>query len=161
MRSMAEVFAKIMFWAENCIYMCLFVVYEMFLVPIIYFRVFVNITRLANFRTLVRIIPFYLIFGMLALVFFAIQDIFHFIRILCDYQEDEDYEKAYENKKFNVGKILIFNELIEVMTNIKDISQIKNKDPDGFNRILAANQKEKEMFVDQAKQKLDDDDMIE
>jgi uncharacterized membrane protein len=88
MKSVSELFAKLMFWAENFFYIMTFVGYELMLIPFIFVRVIYNLMRLASLLNFLRILFVWLIFGSMALVFFALKDTFYFIRILCDYQEE-------------------------------------------------------------------------
>ena len=40
MRKVGELYSKTMFWAENLVYITLFIIYDMLLVPLVYIKMF-------------------------------------------------------------------------------------------------------------------------
>jgi hypothetical protein len=90
MKKAAECFSKFVFWVENSAYIVCFFFYELFLCPYIYFKVFVNIMILSNFLRLVPLMLFWMVVGPFVLLFSIGKDLFFFIKILCDYQDEED-----------------------------------------------------------------------
>lgn len=56
------------------------------------------------------------------------KDLFYYIKILCDYQEEEQQFKEKEEEDFKQDKIVIFNELIDVMRSIMHIFKKRKED---------------------------------
>ena len=100
MKSGSEVFAKFIFWFENAFYIFLFVLYEFILCPLIFLRVFYNIARLSTFLTFLPLLLFWLVIGPFYLLYIIFRDVFYFVKILCDYHEEEDNLKEREEEDF-------------------------------------------------------------
>ncbi len=43
---------------------------------------------------------------------------FFFMRVLCNYQDQSDNKKAKEDEEFKQDKIVIYNEIIDVMRSV-------------------------------------------
>jgi hypothetical protein len=125
MKSAASAFAKLIFWVENSFFLFLFVIYELLLCPILFLRVIYNIVILSSFLTLIPLILFWIIIGPLYLVANIFVDVFYLIKILCDYQEEEDMFKEKEEEDFKQDKIVIYNEVIDVMKSVLHLFQKK------------------------------------
>lgn len=63
-------------------------------------------------------LSFWFVSGLVYLIFAVFKDTFYFIKILCDTQEDEDLFKEKEEEDFKQDKIVIYNEVIDVMKSI-------------------------------------------
>lgn len=100
MKKAAELFAKAMFWIENFFYIVIFFMYEFCLVPYLYIKMFSNIVKLSNASLMLPLILLWSLFGFLYLFLMIFKDMFYFLKILCDYQEDEDKFKEKEEEDF-------------------------------------------------------------
>jgi hypothetical protein len=100
MKQASEIYAKFIFWFENSFYIFGFLIYELILCPVIFVRVLYNIFRLSRILTLLPLILFWFIIGPLYLLFSIFRDVFYFIKILCDYHEEEDNLKEKEEEDF-------------------------------------------------------------
>lgn len=98
MRRGAECFSKFMFWAENFFYIIFFTFYEFVLCPVIFLRVIYNIFRLSTWWFFVPMFLFWVIVGPIYLIAMIFKDLFYFIKILCDYHDDE-YMKNERNEE--------------------------------------------------------------
>jgi hypothetical protein len=101
MKRTAEMFSKLVFWAENIFYIFCILAYELFLVPLIYFRVLYNIIRAASFWNMIALFLLWVPFGIFYLIYGVGTDLFYFIKILCDYKDEDDIkiEKESEDQK--------------------------------------------------------------
>ena len=90
MKKTGDLFAKFIFWLENMLYLLVFFLYELVLIPFIFFRVIYNILRMADVVSLVPLLFIWLGVGPLFLFFGVFKDMFLFVKILCDYQDEED-----------------------------------------------------------------------
>lgn len=96
----ADVFSKMMFWTENTIYLSFMLLYEIALVPIIFFRVCYNIVKLASFFNMVLLLVLWSITGILFLLFGVCKDIFFYLKILCDYKVEDDLNEEKEEEDY-------------------------------------------------------------
>lgn len=90
MKKAAECFSKFMFWLENAVYLMVFMLYEVMLFPLIYFKVALTIIFLSSWARLLPMLFFWLFIGPLVLVFQLAKDTFFYVKILCDYMDEED-----------------------------------------------------------------------
>ena len=118
MRNAAEVFSKFIFWLENIIYIFLFLSYELMLVPFIFLRVIFNIVKLASFLNMILLTFLWIIIGLFYLLYGVFKDMFFFAKILCDYKDEEDQRLEKEEEDSKQDKIVIYNEVLDVMRSI-------------------------------------------
>lgn len=118
MKKAAECFSKFMFWLENAAYMMVFMSYEAMLFPLIYFKVALTIIFLTNWARLAPMLLFWLVIGPLVLVMQLARDTFYFVKILCDYMDEEDQYREKEEEDFRQDKIVIYNEVLDVMRSV-------------------------------------------
>lgn len=90
MKKAADTFSKFIFWVENSLYLVAFLSYELLLCPYIYIKIFINIFRLSTFKWFWINFFFWLFAGIFMLLFAVAKDTFYFIKILCDYRDEED-----------------------------------------------------------------------
>jgi hypothetical protein len=90
MKKGAECFSRIMFWMENMFYIVYFIFSEVILFPLIYFKVMITVGYLADWKRLLPLTVFWIVFGPFVLLYSLAKDLFFYLKILCDYQEDED-----------------------------------------------------------------------
>lgn len=100
MKKAAECFSKFIFWMENVVYIFSFLMYELVLCPVIYFKVFVNILVLSGILKIVPLLFFWLFVGPFVLLYAICKDLFFYVKILCDYQDEEDQFKEKEEEDF-------------------------------------------------------------
>ena len=86
MRSMANLFSKIVFWLENMVYIVLYAVYELVLVPFIFLKVVGNVFRVAGFFSLLPLLIIWCLYGPFVLIIGVFKDFYFFIKTLCNYQ---------------------------------------------------------------------------
>ena len=125
MKKAAECFSKFMFWLENAAYLMVFMAYEAVLFPLIYFKVTLTIVFLSSWSRLFPMLSFWLVIGPLVIVFQLTKDTFFFIKILCDYMDEEDQYREKEEEDFRQDKIVIYNEVLDVMRSIAHIFRKK------------------------------------
>lgn len=68
--------------------------------PLIIIKVIINIWRLASFFNKFFLTFFWLLTSPFYLLFGIVKDMFYLIKILCDYQEEEDSFKQKEEDDF-------------------------------------------------------------
>jgi hypothetical protein len=52
MKTGSQLISKMVFWFENFFYVMVFIIYEMLLTPVVYFKVAINIVRMCEFKRL-------------------------------------------------------------------------------------------------------------
>jgi CBS domain containing-hemolysin-like protein len=100
MKKGAECFSRLMFWMENSIYIFYFILSEVILFPLIYFKVMITVGYLADWKRLIPLIVFWVVFGPFVCVFNLAKDLFFYLKILCDYQDEEEHFKEKEEEDF-------------------------------------------------------------
>ena len=134
MKQAADGFSKFMFWFENTIYIMGFIVFEVLLFPLIYIKVGVNVVYLSSWFRLLPLILFWILVGPFVLIYSLSKDLFFYIKILCDYQDDEDQFKEKEEEDFRQDKIVIYNEVMDVMHSILHIYKRKILEAKGLHQ---------------------------
>jgi hypothetical protein len=128
MKSAAAVYSKFIFWFENCGFIIAFFLCEMCLLPLIYFRVLFNVFALSSWAMMIPLTFFWLIIGPFYLIVAIFKDVFYFVKIMCDYQEEEDTLKEKEEEDFKQDKIVIYNEIIDVMRSVMHLFKKKKEE---------------------------------
>lgn len=100
MRKAAECFSKFMFWVENTVYIIGFLIYEFLMFPIVYFKIFLSLFFMAGITKFIPFSLFWLFIGPFIIMGFIAKDMFFYIKILCDYQDEEDQFKEKEEEDF-------------------------------------------------------------
>jgi len=85
----SELFSKTIFWLENIIYILAQLLYELLLVPYIYFRHIFNIIKAAKLLNALWLITIWLVIGLFFLLYCVFKDMYFYLKILCDYKEDD------------------------------------------------------------------------
>ena len=98
MKRMSDIFSKFIFWLENIVYILVFLIYEVSLVPFIYVKVSINIIRLATFFNMLFLLSLWILFGILFLIYGVFKDMFFFFKTLCDYKDEDDQYKEKEEE---------------------------------------------------------------
>ena len=80
---MARCYCHLVYWSENIVYIVLFFIYELLLVPVIFVRVLYNIMRLAGIFSMIPLIVIWLFISPVVLVMGVCKDFTNFIKILC------------------------------------------------------------------------------
>jgi hypothetical protein len=114
-----------MFWFENIFYIMTFIFNEVILFPLIYVKVALNVVYQASWLRLLPLLLFWTLLGPFVLLYSLGKDLFFYIKILCDYQDEEDQFKEKEEEDFKQDKIVIYNEVMDVMQSIKHIYKRK------------------------------------
>mmetsp|Transcript_45393 Transcript_45393/g.33176 ORF Transcript_45393/g.33176 Transcript_45393/m.33176 type:complete len:312 (+) Transcript_45393:2391-3326(+) len=134
MKKAAAVFSKFIFWFENSLFIFLFFLYELVLCPLIYLRVVYNVAKLSTFLSFLPLELFWLLIGPFYLVYVIFRDIFYLVKILCDYQQEEDNLKEKEEEDFKQDKIVIYNEVIDVMRSIMHLFLKRRQEQKSFKK---------------------------
>ena len=64
--------------------------YEVFLIPLIYFKMIYHIIKHTHTVNMVIYMAIWIPLGLLILVLCVIKDMFYFIKILCDFKDEND-----------------------------------------------------------------------
>jgi len=125
MKKASRVFAKTVFWGENIFFFLFFLAYEFVLVPFIFFRIIYNIMRLASFFRMLYLVLVWLCVGPIILFMGVLKDTFYFLKILMNYQEKDQVKREKEEADFKQDKIVIYNEMVDVLRSILHIFKKK------------------------------------
>lgn len=155
MKKAADVFSKLIFWSENILYLMVFLSYELVLCPFIYFKLMIIVLRFSRWKQILQNMIIWMFGGMFILLGYVAKDLFYYIKILCDYQEEEEQFKEREEEDFKQDRIVIFNEVIDVMQSIIHIFK-KRKEEAKRKRLLLNSQ-----VSNTIKAMLDEDDSNE
>lgn len=118
MKKWAFRYSMIVFWVENIYFIIEFFISEMLLVPYNYLRILFQTLKLSGFKDFYLVI-FWMLFGFFYLLFYGVtMDIYYFIKILRNYQLDDDLKTQMEDEDEANDKIIIYNEMIYVMKSI-------------------------------------------
>jgi len=121
MLRMSSGYQKFIYWVENFFFSIAFLFYEFLFLPFIYLKVFYNVIKLSSWDNLMIVFFIWLIAGPFFLLFNIVVDFYNFMKILCDMDEDEEMVKEREREDFKQDKIVIYNEMIDVMKGIRHI----------------------------------------
>jgi hypothetical protein len=118
MKKYSYLFSKINFWFENIFFILDQLLYEMMLVPVIFVKIFGNVVKLAEPLQMIQLLVGWIIGGWIYLIYGVAQDMYYFVNILREYKMDEDQalQDAAEEEKSD--KIIIYNEIIDVLRSI-------------------------------------------
>ena len=137
MNTASQLFSYCIFWLENVVYYIpKMILTEILLIPFIYLRTVFNIIKVEEFWNGVGFSSLWLLIGMPYMVFTAAEDIYYYLQVLRNYREKE-FDKDEENEDILQDKIVIYNELIDVITGIMNIFK-KNKKKLAYNEHIEA-----------------------
>ena len=93
--------------------------------PFIFLRVLFSIITLAELVDALYLVVIWVTVGPFYLLWSVFEDIYYFLKILCDYKTEDDITvmKAAEDDKQD--RIVIYNEIINVLKSLLLIFQIK------------------------------------
>lgn len=100
MKKAAECFSKFMFWIENVFYLLYFMLQEMLLFPLIFVKVAATVVILSVWYRMIPLLCFWLAAGPFIMTYQLGKDTFFYIKILCDYMDEEDQFKEKEEEDF-------------------------------------------------------------
>jgi hypothetical protein len=89
-----------MYWVENVFYIFYFILSEVILFPLIYIKTIITVGFIAEWWRIIPLIIFWMIIGPFVLVFDLGRDLFYYLKLLCDYHDDEDQFKEKEEEDF-------------------------------------------------------------
>ena len=116
-------YSMVVFWVENIYFIIQFFLNELFLVPYNYLRIAFQTLKLADHRD-IYLFFIWVIFGFFYLLFYGVTlDMYYFIKVLKNYQLEDDLKTQMEEDDIENDKIVIFNEMIYVMKSILFIFQ--------------------------------------
>jgi hypothetical protein len=90
MQGTAKVFAKVVFWLENIFYIGHMLLVHILLMIFCYFKLMVNIGRVATPLTKVPCVLTWIILGPGYMIYAMFKDMFYYFSILCDSKEDDN-----------------------------------------------------------------------
>jgi hypothetical protein len=101
MRTFAEVFGKFVFWFENMFALINFLIYELVLMILVYFKQTYTVVVQVSGWNRVWLFVFWTLFGLFCLFICLIQDIILLFKLLCDPKDEDDIigEKRREDAK--------------------------------------------------------------
>eukprot|EP00347_Sterkiella_histriomuscorum_P019128 403342842 len=149
MKKTGKIFSKLMYWVENVPYLGSFLLYECVLAPIIFIKILINIMLQSTGKTIVPWTSFWLVFGIPIIVILGVGlDTFTYLRVLCSYHE-EHTERVKEEEDYKHDKIIIYNEIIDVMRTIlylykKGLKDKRNRNRDHTQEFLEAYYKQED-----------------
>jgi hypothetical protein len=118
MKQAAVAFSKMMFWLENMVYIIIFIFSEVVLFPVVYIKLAIQITIQSTFLSLIPMLALWILSGPLVLIYHLGHDVFYLIKLLCDYMDEHDEYKEKEETDFRHDKIVIYNEVLEIMRTV-------------------------------------------
>lgn len=125
-------YSIINFWAENIfVYIPGQFLYELWLIPQIYIKIAFNIVKLADPFQKVYLIIFWLIYGPFYLMYGVFFDIYYYVQILRDYKIAEDPIEIEDKEREKNDKIVIYNEIKDVIQSIYYIFLMKMQESTG------------------------------
>ncbi len=92
MKRSAEMFSKFIFWFENMFFLVAMFVYLSLHVPLLYLRMIFNIIRYWDILNILWLLAFWIIIGPLFLTFAVFKDLFQYMKVMCDYKDEDDLE---------------------------------------------------------------------
>lgn len=114
----AELFSKLMFWLDNLVIVLIFIIYSILLIPLIFLRMLYNLFRSMKIYLFVPFAIFWIIFGLLFLPLYVCRDVTYLFKILCNYSDQEDNSNDKVKEEARQDRIVIYNEVIDVMKAI-------------------------------------------
>lgn len=137
LRNCAPTFSKFVFWLENVPYIFAFLVYECALAPVAYFKQLVSFVFKATWRNFLVIVPLWIVCGPLVIaVVGVLGDLVMFLRVLADYKEQEEEERQRVEDEFKKDKVILYNELMDVMRAIMHIYKKREEEEKGRRKKL-------------------------
>jgi hypothetical protein len=79
-----------MYWLENFGLLIGFFIFELCLTPVLFFKINKNILFYASWKQKFPLELMWIVIGIPFLFFAVFKDTFFLIKILCDYQDEED-----------------------------------------------------------------------
>ena len=115
----SAIFSKLNFWFENIYYITEQLLYELMLVPYIYIR---NMSFIATLSGLsfncLKLLLFWIPCGLFFLLYNVFMDIINFINVLRSLKLDAGKKEELQAEYVKMDKIVLYNELIDVMKSI-------------------------------------------
>jgi hypothetical protein len=145
MRSVGDCFSKFMYWLENIPFLFVFIFYELALVPLAFFKQLLSISLKSSWKNFFYLIPFWVIFGLpICLLIGVFGDISNFMSVLCDYRMKDEEERQKAEDDHSKDRIVLYNELIDVMRAIMHIYRKKEDEDKGKRKKLLESLKKKQ-----------------
>lgn len=120
-------FSLLIFWIENLYYIFEKLLYELILVPFVFFRTIFNVIKVANFFNGIYIITLWIFLGLFYLIYCVGQDMFYFIKLLTKLNEDDPVYLARIAEERRQDEIVIFSEVIDTMNTLFNLFKYKHK----------------------------------
>lgn len=87
MRKASKAFSYAMYWAENVIFVIIFLLYEICCIPAVYFKTFLNIvTCSVGLFTIMFQLAYWLFSGLFFSFFLVLRDVYYLVKILSMHQ---------------------------------------------------------------------------
>jgi hypothetical protein len=128
MKKVSLFFSKVMFWFENVFFIIGMMCYEIMLIPYTYLKIGVNIMGFANLEYVAKYLPFWIVVGPFLLIVAASVDMYYFLKILLNYQENFKLKNIDNAQQLLINdKLIIYNEVIDVMKAILNMFTTRRK----------------------------------
>lgn len=127
MLRMSQTINKIIFWLENIYYILVMLFREMVLGPFVFARTVFNILKAASIINAARLILIWIFTGPPFLVYCCLNDMYFFLKILCDYREDDDAREIKKEEDLLQDKIVIYNEVIDTLRAIMNTMKYQKR----------------------------------
>jgi hypothetical protein len=145
MKGTGASFSRFIFWMENVPFIMVFCAYEAFMFPIAYFKQLLNFIAKSTCKNFFYLIPFWIIFGPVILILVGfLGDLMNFLNVLCDYKLKEEEEKEKLEDDMAKDKIILYNELMDVLRAIMHIYKKQEDEDKGRRRKLLATLQKKQ-----------------
>jgi hypothetical protein len=127
MQGTAKVFAKLIFWIENFFYISHMLLVHFILMIFCFFKLTVNIARIAKPVTKIPCIIAWLILGPFYMIYALFKDMYYYIKILCDSKEDDNALIIRQEEDKLQDKICIYNEIIDTLRAVCNLHRLNYK----------------------------------
>ena len=82
MKAVSRIYSQIAYWQENMFLIVFFLLYCLSLIPVVYYKILFNILRIGSLVNTLMLVPVWLIFGPLFLIYALVMDMRYFINSL-------------------------------------------------------------------------------
>jgi uncharacterized membrane protein len=122
---------------ENVPFIAGFIAWETALAPFAFLKQLLQFIAKSNWKNLLPLVTFWLLFG--PFIIFAIGilgDLLNFLRVLADYREADEEERERVETEFRKDKVILYNELMDVMRAIMHIYKKRDEEERGRRRKM-------------------------
>jgi len=119
---------RAIFWVENTFYIPTMLLWELYLIPIVYTKIIIGIIHTRSFWVITCLLPVWVILGFFFLLYGVGQDMYYFIKTLSyNSNTEEDKSLNRQEEDFKEDKITILQELVDVLQAVRYLYLKKRK----------------------------------